>query len=209
MLVPTCWGRWSCWGPYWGTFTGRVAGLNLYQQVYLNGNCTTCSSLAVRFPGIWQQKWSFYFSPRASWSSIAWLAGFTAPYYFGVLLRFIFFLCWLLFVSSTVLVPRSCSRALQLHAVLLRGVHHIGPADFSLCPPVRHWVVVGTAGCDPAVNWCSNGLFYGHQNRHQGKSESFRLFQYLTSPSFCFPWGRWLSTCLVGLDVLVQLLALD
>lgn len=30
---------------------GCVGGLHLYQQVYLNGNCTACSSLAAGFPG--------------------------------------------------------------------------------------------------------------------------------------------------------------
>lgn len=155
VLVPTCRGGWSCWGPCWGTFMGRVVGLNLYQQVYLNGNCTTCSSLAARFPGVWQQKWSFYFCPQTSWSAIAWLAGFAAPYYFRVLLRFNFFLFWLVCLQH-------CLSSLKLQqSIAVTFCPAVWGASYwawrLLCPAVRHWVVAGTAGweqcCELVLKW--------------------------------------------------------
>lgn len=184
---------------------------------YLRGACWRTSSLSTglfkwelyclfflssRIP---RQKWSSYFCPQTSWSAVAWLAGFTAPYYFRVLLRFNFFLFWLLFVSSTVLVLWSCSRALQLHSVLLYGVHHTEPEGLhaygctilnlplpsseALSGGGHSWVgAVLWAGCELVLKWV---VLWPSEL----PSRQIRVLQVVSVSDVSFPWGQWLSTC--------------
>lgn len=197
---------------------------------YLHGACWRTSSLSTglfkwelyclfflssRIP---RQKWSSHFCPQTSWSAIAWLAGFTAPYYFRVLLRFNFFLFWLLFVSSTVLVLWSCSRALQLHSVLLYGVHHTEPEGLhaygctilNLPLPSSEALSGGGHSWVGAVLWAGGELVLKWVVLWPSElpSRQIRVLQVVSVSDVSFPWGQWLSTCVVGLAVLVQMRAL-